>query len=252
LVVRIHDQQSGVHEPRQHPGEVHRTMIDMMSFGRVRLDSGRSRGIEVSAIGRTAVGAAVGGLVPVTVVAARLTPPAGAIADRCSTLAAILIAATVLTMLIASHRRLERPGRLLAVVVLLATAVAWYEGRLWVHEKQFDYLVAQQKTDLKLRSVELAGDIENFLRERRRDAPPRPKPATWDHDVEAVLRYEQDTSLLFEAEFGPQVRRTREMFRLRGLTDRDLEAFYRQPANAFQIDIVAGRLAALAHRLERL
>jgi hypothetical protein len=43
----------------------------------------------------------------------------------------------------------------------------------------------------------------------------------------------------------------RDMFSLRGLIDRDLDAFFRQPANAFQIGVVARRLAVLAHRLER-
>jgi hypothetical protein len=205
----------------------------------------------VGSIGRSAVAAAIGGLVMVSVVAARMTPPAGAIADRYSTLAAILIAATVLTTMVILHERLERPGRLAAVVLLLATGMAWYSGRLWVHEKQFDYLVAQQKTDLDLRSVELSGDIVNFLRERALAAPPRPKPATWEHDVDAVLRYEPETSLLFEAEFGPELRKTREMLALRGLIDRDLDAFYRRPANAFQITIVAEKLTRLARRLER-
>ena len=67
----------------------------------------------------------------------------------------------------------------------------------------------------------------------------------------ALLRYEQETSALFEAKFGLQVRGTRQMFSLRGLTDRDLDAFYRRPSNAFEIDVIARRLAVLAHRLER-
>jgi hypothetical protein len=205
----------------------------------------------INAIGRAAVAAAIGGVVTVTVVAATMTPPAAAIADRYSTLAAVLIAATVLTTLITLHGRVGRPERLAAVVLLVATGTGWHEGRLWVHEKQFDYLVATQKTDLELRSVELSGDIANFLRERARTAPPRPRPATWDRDVDALLRYEQETSLLFEAEFGLQLRRTREMLSLRGLIDRDLDAFYRGPANAFQIEIIAKKLAALARRLER-
>jgi hypothetical protein len=207
--------------------------------------------IGLDTIGRDAVAAAIGGLVMVTVVADRMTPPAGAIADRYSTLAAILIAATVLTILVASHEHLGRPGRLVAVVVLITTGMSWYSARLWVHEKYFDYLVAEQKTELELAAVELSGDIAHFLRTRAEVAPPPPRPATWERDEDAVLNYEQDTSLLFEAQFGLQTRRIREMFALRGLIDRDLEAFYRRPANAFQIGVVSRRLSVLAHRLER-
>jgi hypothetical protein len=76
-----------------------------------------------------------------------------------------------------------------------------------------------------------------------------PSPATWDRDVAAMLAFENDTSLRFEQRFGPQVRRTRELFELEGFTDRDLDAFYRAPANAFQIGVVATRLAVLARRL---
>jgi hypothetical protein len=207
--------------------------------------------MELDAIARDAVAATIGGLLMVTVVAGTMTPPASAIADRYSTLAGILIAATVVTTLVVAGDRLERPGRLMAVVVLLTTGVAWYSGRLWVHEKQFDYIVAQQKTDLELRAVELSGDIVNFLRERRLTAPPHPSPPTWERDVEAVLGYEQETSALFDAQFGLQVRRIRDLLSLRGLRDRDLDAFYRRPANAFEIGIVAEKVAALARRLER-
>jgi hypothetical protein len=209
------------------------------------------RPIPIERLGFDAVAAAVGALVMVTVVADRMTPPAGAIADRYSTLAAILVVATVLTTLVSARGHIGRPGRLAAVVVLLATGTSWYTGRQWVHEKYFDYLVTQQKTDLELGAIELSGDIAHFLRDRAGTAPLPPRPATWERDEGAVLRYEQDTSQLFEAQFGSQVRRTRDMFSQRGLIDRDLDAFYRQPANAFQIDVVSRRLAVLAHRLER-
>ena len=203
----------------------------------------------VDALGRDAVAAAIGGLVMVAIVAARMSPPASAIADRYSTFAAILAVATLITVLVLA--KLDRPGRLLAVVLLLVTGMGWYSSRLWVHEKYFDYLVAQQKTSLDLGCIELAGDIANFLRERAGHAPPRPQPATWERDMDALLRYEQETSALFDAEFGAQVRRTRQMMAMRGFVDRDLDAFYRRPANAFQITVVATRLAALAHRLEK-
>ena len=207
--------------------------------------------VQADAVARSALAAGIGGLVMVTVVADRMTPPAYAIADRYSTFAAILITATVITAAVMSRQRLGREGRLAAVVVLLATGVAWYSGRLWVHEKEFDYLVAQQKTDLEVRSIELSGDIGNFLRVRAQTAPPRPRPATWDRDEEAIFRYEEETAELFEAAFGPQVRKARELFALRGLTDRDLDAFYRRPSNAFGISVIAKRLGVLAHRLER-
>src|SRR3954469_10488345 len=76
--------------------------------------------MRLGVLGRSAVAAAVGGLTMVTIVAGRMTPPASAIADRYSTLAAILVAATVIATLVASRGRLGRAGRLAAVVVLLA------------------------------------------------------------------------------------------------------------------------------------
>jgi hypothetical protein len=129
--------------------------------------------------------------------------------------------------------------------------MAWYSGRLWVHEKMFDYLVLEQKTELHLRIVELSGDMELFLRERARQAPPKPAPATWDRDVQRVLLYEAETAQLFEVQFGPQVRKTREILALERVTDRDFDAFYRRPANAFQINVIAERLLVLAKRLEK-
>jgi hypothetical protein len=97
-------------------------------------------------------------------------------------------------------------------------------------------------------ATQLSGDIVNFLRERAPGAPRHPAPATWDRDVAAVLQYEAEDVEPFDRMFGPQVRRTRQLFDLEGLTERDLDAFYRHPANAFQMNIIAKKLAALARR----
>src|SRR5262249_46320704 len=158
--------------------------------------------------------------------------------DRYLTLTAILVGATVVTTIARARRKLDRPERLAAVVVVLAAGGAWYAARLWVHEKQFEYLVKAQQRQLELTALELAGDIGIFVRQRAAHAPRRPQPETWDHDVAAMLAFDTETSALFAAQFGAQVRRTRDLFVLEGLTDRDFDAFYRSPANAFQIDVV--------------
>jgi hypothetical protein len=205
----------------------------------------------MSASWKVPVAAAILGLFIVVIAAARLTPPAVGIADRYLTLDAILMVATIVTAAVSSRQEFDREHRLLVVVLLVSTGMAWYSGRLWVHEKMFDYLVLEQKTELHLRIVELSGDMELFLRERARQAPPKPAPATWDRDVQRVLLYEAETAQLFEVQFGPQVRKTREILALERVTDRDFDAFYRRPANAFQINVIAERLLVLAKRLEK-
>ena len=180
----------------------------------------------------------------VTVVADRMTPPAGAIADRYSTLAAILIVATVLTTLVVSRGRAgaagtTRRGRDSAGHghgVVFTAASGCTRSTSTISSRNRRPSSSSRPSSCPATSV-------NFLRARADTAPPRPRPATWERDEEAVLRYEQDTALLFEAQFGPQVRRIREMFSLRGLIDRDFEAFYRDPSNAFQIGVVSRRLA---------
>jgi hypothetical protein len=205
----------------------------------------------MSASLKVPVATAIVGLFIVVIAAARLTPPAVGIADRYLTLDAILVAATIVTAAVSSRQEFDREHRLLVVVLMVSTGMAWYSGRLWVHEKMFDYLVLEQKTELHLRIVELSGDMELFLRERGRHGPPRPAPATWDRDVQRVLLYEAETAQLYEIQFGAQVRKTRDILALERVTDRDFDAFYRRPANAFQINVLAERLLVLAQRLEK-
>ncbi len=173
-------------------------------------------------------------------------------ADSTLTLGAIAATAAVLTAMLMARHPLDRERRLFAVVLLGAIWAGWQGARLHIHEAQFDALVRRQKTDLEQRCIELSAEIDRFARDRGRTAPPPPARATWEHDVTALLRYDDETSVLFEEKFGPQVRKAHDLLALEGVRDRDFEAFYRHPANAFQISVVAAKLATLAHRLERI
>src|SRR4051812_19488829 len=150
-----------------------------------------------------------------------------------------------------ARRPLDRPRRLLAVILLGAIWSGWYAARLRVHEAQFDALVRRQKSDLETRCLTLSSEIAGFARERGAAAPPPPKPATWEQDVTRLLQYDTETSIGFENRFGAQVRKAHDLLALEGIRDRDFEAFYRHPATAFQINVIASKLVVLAHRLER-
>ncbi len=199
--------------------------------------------------GRLVAGASVASFAALAVAAARLSPPDAALADRYLALAALSAIAAVVAAVVEGWRTFERPQRLGAFVLLVGSAMTWQAGRLWIHERQFDARAAAQRDALRLAALELSGDVLNFLADRARTAPPAPAAATWDRDVAAVLAHDDDTVRRYEARFGAAVRRTRDLLDLEGLQDRDLDTFYRRPAGAFQIRIVAARLAALAQRL---
>ena len=183
-----------------------------------------------SSLWRAVIGASIAGFAAVAAAAAMLWPPAIALGDRFLALAGVSALAAVFAVASTSWHHFERPQRLAAFVLLVASGMSWYSARLWMHERQFDYLVASQQHALQLEATELSGDILNYLRERDRGAPPHPRPASWDADTAALLRYETETASRFEQRFGPQVRRTRDLLTLEGLRDRDLDAFVRDPA----------------------
>src|SRR5689334_11170205 len=118
-----------------------------------------------------------------------------------------------------ARRPLDRARRLLVVVLLGATWCGWYALRLHMHEVRFDAMVRRQKGDLEVRCLALSGDITAFARERGDAAPPPPRPATWERDVTRLLRYDADTSTLFEERFGPQVRKAHDLLALEGVRD---------------------------------
>src|SRR5438132_1510189 len=64
-------------------------------------------------------------------------------------------------------------------------------------------------------------------------------------------RFDTDTVVLYEQQFGGRVRTAHDLLTFRNMRDRDLDTFYRRPANVFQMRIVAQKLAFLSNKLER-
>lgn len=188
-------------------------------------------------------------LITLGVIGARGAPPAVDVTTWCFGFAAILLVIKLLLWITTSERAFARGDRLAAFVMLCAIAMSWYSSRGWVRERQFDYLVAAQNADLRAMAAQLSAEIVAFALERGRHAPGRPQPATWDQDEAALTRYEAETVTAFERQFGKPVRATHDIFGLLGIRDRDFDVFYAHPANAFQMRIIAGKLASLAAKV---
>ena len=93
--------------------------------------------------------------------------------------------------------------------------------------------------------------ISVFCNARDRLAPPRPRPATWQQDMDALDRFESDTVRAYERRFGARVRAAHDLASLRGLRDRDLDAFFRHPANEFQMRVIAKKLDGFSEKLAK-
>ena len=184
-------------------------------------------------------------------IGARLAPPAVDVALWCFGAAAVLLAVKLLIWVGSSHRGFDRPERLAAFMMACAIGMGWYSARQWVHERQFDDLVAAQNADLKLSANELSAEILSFLAERGRHAPRRPRPATWEEDEADISRYQMVTVQQFESRFAKQVRATHDILSLLGFRDKDLDLFYAHPASPFQMQVVAVKLSTLAARVDR-
>ena len=185
-------------------------------------------------------------------IALRLNPPAFDVARRCTAALAVILAVKVLEWVAISGASFGREERLLAFVSLAAVALSWIGSGDWIAERAFDYRAAQQKTELMRALHDTSVRILRFVDARDRLAPPRPRPATWQEDVNAIDRFESEGAAAYESRFGARVRTAHDLATLRGLRDRDFDAFFRHPANEFQMRIVAKKLdgfsAALAKR----
>ena len=182
-------------------------------------------------------------------IGARISPPALDVALWAFGSAAVLLALKLVLWIATSYTSFDRHMRLAAFVMIMAIGGGWYASDAWVHEKQFDYIVSAQNTEVKGRVVQLSASILAFVAERSRHAPPAPRPATWDEDQAAFARYEADMVETFEQRFGRPTRVAHDVLRQLGVRDRDFDVFYAHPANAFQMRVVGVKLGALAARV---
>jgi len=178
-----------------------------------------------------------------------MTPPALDVATWSFGAAAALLMIKLAYWVATSYDSFDRQARLAAFVMFLVIAGSWYAADGWLHDRQFDYLVTAQNTDLKLSAAQLSASILAFLTDRARHAPPAPRKATWNEDEAAFARYETEMVQEFETKFGKRTRVAHDVLRQLGVRDRDFDAFYAHPANAFQMRIVGVKLAALAARV---
>lgn len=183
--------------------------------------------------------------------ALQLTPPAFDAARVCATALAVILAAKVLSWVAISGAAFGREERLLAFVMLVAVALGWFGSGEWMAERSFDYRAAQQKAELVQALHDTSVRITQFVDDRDRVAPSRPRPATWEQDVDTFTRFESETANAYEHRFGARVRAAHDLATLRGLRDRDFDAFYRHPANQFQMRVVAKKLDGFSAMLQK-
>jgi hypothetical protein len=152
---------------------------------------------------------------------------------------------------IRSGHSFGREERLLTFVMFAVIVLGWMGVRQGIAEAAFNDRVATQRAQLALASRTLSYQIAGLLARRHEHAPPVPRPATWEADEAAIIGFEADTIRLYERSLGPQVRVAHDLLTLRGLRDRDLDAFYRAPANNFQMRVIADKLTFLAGKLDQ-
>jgi hypothetical protein len=203
------------------------------------------------AFGWWTTGAAIGAASAAMIIAFRLTPPAFDVARLCTTIIAVTLAAKVLVWAGVSGATFGREERLLAFVMLAATALGWIGAGEAIGDRAFDYRASEQKAELRRALHDTSVGLTQFCDARDRQAPPRPEPATWQRDMDALDRFESDTVRAYERRFGARVRAEHDLASLRGLRDRDLDAFFRRPANEFQLRVIAKRLDGFSEKLRR-
>jgi hypothetical protein len=184
--------------------------------------------------------------------AIHLRPPAGDVARLCVAIAAGLLLVNLFAWANRDGARFGREQRLLAFVAFAAVAMGVYFAREAIAEREFDTKVDEQRRQLAESAADLSREIIAYVNGRARLAPPPPQAAaTWDHDEARGAEFDAETVVGYTARFSRRVATTRTALTFRSLRDRDLDALYQQPRNAFEIRMIGERLGVLAERLQR-
>jgi hypothetical protein len=184
-------------------------------------------------------------------VAVRMEPPVPAVASRCASVVALLFMAKLVAWVVRAGRSFHREERLLTFVMFSAIVMSWVGAQQGIFDVAFNHEVRVQKRALVASARDLSREMLAFLEGRRRVAPPRPRPATWEEDVAAWARYDDQTAVTYDRRFRARVRAAHDLLALRNMHDRDLDTFYQRPANDFQVGVVARKLTGLADKLAR-
>jgi hypothetical protein len=183
--------------------------------------------------------------------AIRADPPAPNVAANCATVAAVLLAFKMVAMVARSRSAPGREARLITFVAFAAIVMGWFGAERAIADAAFTYKVDAQSAALVTSARDLSRELLAFVESRRRSAPPRPRPASWDDDEANWFRFESETAIEYNRRFGARVRVAHGLLTLRSVRDPDFDTFYRLPANDFQMEIVGQRLSSLADRLAR-
>jgi hypothetical protein len=174
------------------------------------------------------------------------------IARTCIAIGAGILLLNLVAWAARDGARFGREERLCAFLIFAAVTVGYLLARQTVSEDEFDALVDAQQHDLAESASQLSREIVAYVDARAGLAPPRPQhPATWDSDSAAWADFERETVAGYLQRFSRRVRATRAQMTFRNLRDRDLDTFYQQPGNTFQIRVVGERIGELATRLQR-
>lgn len=104
--------------------------------------------------------------------------------------------------------------------------------------------------ELKRQATKLSAEILQFLTDRQVGEPPIPRPSTWEQDMQAQIKYMQQTIAFYSQMFAPRVIAMHDELAKQGFRDGQLENFYEHPTNPIGIRIVGERIGALAERIK--